>query len=101
MSKRTMIILCSIFAVILLAAALLPTLSGQEDPTEPHLATNPTDPQPTDPKPTDPKPTDPKPTEPATTEPAGPSTGLIIGIVAAVVVVCAVVAFVLIKKRKG
>lgn len=49
----------------------------------------------------EPQPTDPKPTEPATTEPAGPSTGLIIGIVAAVVVVCAVVAFVLIKKRKG
>ena len=49
----------------------------------------------------EPQPTDPKPTEPATTEPAGPNTGLIIGIVAAVVVACAVVAFVLIKKRKG
>ena len=59
------------------------------------------EPQPTDPKPTDPKPTDPKPTEPVKDpEPAGPNTGLIIGIVAAVVV-CAVVVFVLIKKRKG
>ena len=65
------------------------------------LEPQPTEPKPTEPKPTEPKPTEPKPTEPKPTEPAGPSTGLIIGIVAAVVVACAVVAFVLIKKRKG
>ena len=69
MSKRTMIILCSIFAVVLLAAVLLPTLPGQEGPTDPQLSTKPTDPKPTDPKPTDPQPTDPKPTEPQPTEP--------------------------------
>ena len=69
------------------------------------LEPQPTDPKPTDPKPTDPKPTDPKPTEPKatepTTEPVGSNTGLIIGIIAAVVVIGAVIAFVLIKKRKG
>ena len=69
----------------------------EPQPTNP----KPTNPKPTDPKPTNPKPTDPKPTEPVKDpEPAGPNTGLIIGIVAAVVV-CAVVVFVLIKKRKG
>ena len=53
-----------------------------------------------DPPATESKPAGTQPTgsEPA---PADSNTGLIIGIVAAVVVVCAVVAFVLIKKRKG
>ena len=60
------------------------------------------EPQPTEPKPTEPKPTEPKPTEPnGEPEPTGSNTGLIVGIVAAVVVIGAIVAFLLSKKRKG
>ena len=56
-----------------------------------------------EPEPTQPtQPTDPtEPTEPADPQPTGSKTGLIVGIVIAVAAACAVVAFVLIKKRKG
>lgn len=85
MSKRTLIILCCVFAAILLVAVLLPMLSGQDSPDPTGPSTNPptinqTDPttKPTDEPttvPTDPEPTqtDPEPTEtdptPTETEP--------------------------------
>lgn len=75
MSKRTLIILCCIFAALLLVAVLLPMLSGESEPdnTDPSttpstsLSTQPdeTDPQPTE---TEPQPTETQP-EPTETEP--------------------------------
>ena len=61
------------------------------------------EPQPTETKPAETKPAETKPTESTTgePEPANSNTGLIVGIVAAVVVIGAVVAVLLGKKRKG
>ena len=81
------------------------------DPSAPQV-TMPTEPQPTEPQATEPQPTEPQATKPQTTEPqptddtqttgpvsTGVSSGLIIGIVAAVVVGCAVVVLVIKKKK--
>ena len=81
------------------------------DPSAPQV-TMPTEPQPTEPQATEPQATEPQATKPQTTEPqatgdtqttgpvsTGVSSGLIIGIVAAVVVGCAVVVLVIKKKK--
>jgi len=80
MSKRTLIILCCVFAAILLLAVLLPILTGQDvqdtpKPTDPKPTAAPTDPMPSeDPTkpsedPTEPSEPTPTQTEPVETEP--------------------------------